>query len=53
MDYKTAELSEEQIRQLKQVEESLSRTTGDDIVLIAYKQQHEDGKEGTGFTELV
>ncbi|WP_190287440.1 hypothetical protein [Paenibacillus darwinianus] len=54
MDYQTAHLSDEQIRQLKQAEESLSESTGDTIVLIAYKQERKpDSREETEFTELV
>ena len=38
MDYKTAELSQESVEQLSQLEQDLSNEAGKEIVLIAYQK---------------
>ncbi|QYR23119.1 hypothetical protein KZ483_09465 [Paenibacillus sp. sptzw28] len=38
MEYKTADLSSEALKQLRQYEQDLSTDTGKNIVLVAYTQ---------------
>jgi hypothetical protein len=42
MDYKAAELSDEEIERLKQLEKDLAKTAGENVVLIAYTQEQVD-----------
>jgi hypothetical protein len=45
MEYKTADLSSETLKQLRQYEHDLSTATGNNIVLVAYEQPEDDTAE--------
>ncbi|SEB86367.1 hypothetical protein [Paenibacillus sp. GP183] len=42
MDYKAAELTNEEIERLKQLEQDLAKTAGENIVVIAYTKEQAD-----------
>jgi hypothetical protein len=42
MDYKAAELSNDEIERLKQLEQDLAKTAGENIVVVAYTKEQED-----------
>jgi hypothetical protein len=45
MEYKTADLSSETLKQLRQYEHDLSTATGNNIVLVAYEQPEDNTAE--------
>lgn len=45
MDYKTADLSPESVKQLSQFEQELSNEVGEVIVLIAYQKGEEKNEK--------
>jgi hypothetical protein len=42
MNYKAAELSDEEIERLKQLEQDLAKTAGENVVVVAYTQDQVD-----------